>query len=227
VKASAYYLRNVRLWPQRFGVRGLFFVSIVISINDGEWDSGMNDFKAMAKQTNGKLAIYFKQFRNEQDLSMITLSEKVGSTKTFIGKCENDGRRIDLGEFLHYCAGLSIHPVELIKRLKADKITLDSVALQENQVKFNLNNKHQTKDFRMTTRSIGDVVGIYLKATRVEAGLTMRTLSEIIKEPHSLIGKIECRYRRIDVGEFIHYCEAMSIEPSAALQNIINSVNKQ
>ena len=47
----------------------------------------------------------------------------------------------------------------------------------------------------------------WLKQQREAKGLTMRQLAEIIKEPHSYIGKIEQGLRRLDVVELVWYCE--------------------
>ena len=47
----------------------------------------------------------------------------------------------------------------------------------------------------------------WLKQQRHAKGLTMRQLAEIIKEPHSYIGKIEQGLRRLDVVELVWYCQ--------------------
>jgi hypothetical protein len=46
----------------------------------------------------------------------------------------------------------------------------------------------------------------------------MRELGEIISEPHSLIGKIESGERRLDVFEYVQYCEALSLDPGEGLK---------
>lgn len=45
----------------------------------------------------------------------------------------------------------------------------------------------------------------------------MRMLSEKMGVPHSLIGKIECNQRRLDVGELIAYSDCLGVEPAHAL----------
>lgn len=57
----------------------------------------------------------------------------------------------------------------------------------------------------------------WLKAKRQERGHTMRSLAEVLGTPHSFVGKIENQERRLDVVEFIHYCEALEIDPIEGL----------
>lgn len=53
----------------------------------------------------------------------------------------------------------------------------------------------------------------WLKRARLEKNYSMRVFSEILGVPHSLIGKVENRERRLDVAEFVAYCEALGIKP--------------
>ena len=57
----------------------------------------------------------------------------------------------------------------------------------------------------------------WLKDKRKEKGYTMNTLAEILGKPHSFIGKIENQERRLDVVEFVHYCNALEIDPEEGL----------
>ena len=63
----------------------------------------------------------------------------------------------------------------------------------------------------------------WLKDKRKEKGHTMRSLAQILGTPHSFIGKIENQERRLDVVEFVRYCNALEINPlegiEIALQN--------
>ncbi|MFT5162363.1 MAG: transcriptional regulator with XRE-family HTH domain [Alteromonadaceae bacterium] len=67
-----------------------------------------------------------------------------------------------------------------------------------------------------------------LTKTRKDKNLTMRVLAEKIDVPHSFIGKIEkqSKPRRMDVGEFVYYCEAMEANPVDMLAQIIKQ-NKE
>jgi transcriptional regulator with XRE-family HTH domain len=64
-------------------------------------------------------------------------------------------------------------------------------------------------------------MSVYLKQVRQDERFTMRALAEILGTPHSFIGKIEQQGRRLDVGEFIHYCRAMNRDPVVVLQSVI------
>ncbi len=59
-----------------------------------------------------------------------------------------------------------------------------------------------------------------LRNGRKAQGLTMRQLAEKMDVHHSVIGKIETGERRLDVIEFIEYCNILGIEPN----NIINAI---
>ncbi|MFT4925018.1 MAG: transcriptional regulator with XRE-family HTH domain [Phenylobacterium sp.] len=61
----------------------------------------------------------------------------------------------------------------------------------------------------------------YLKNLRRERNYTMRVVAEKINMPHSFIGKTEQLTRRMDVGEFVHYCYALDQDPIAALKDIM------
>jgi len=61
----------------------------------------------------------------------------------------------------------------------------------------------------------------WLKSTRKEQGLTMRDLGELIDEPHQFIGKVESCERRLDVYEYVQYCQALNVDPIEGLEYII------
>lgn len=63
-------------------------------------------------------------------------------------------------------------------------------------------------------------MAMHLKILRQEANLTMRQLAEKLETPHSFVGKIELQGRRLDVGEFIHYCRVMQRDPADVLKAI-------
>ncbi|MCW8932064.1 MAG: hypothetical protein OQL19_17750 [Gammaproteobacteria bacterium] len=41
----------------------------------------------------------------------------------------------------------------------------------------------------------------------------MRNLGVLINEPHTVVGKIESGERRLDVYEYVQYCNALEISP--------------
>lgn len=55
---------------------------------------------------------------------------------------------------------------------------------------------------------------LWLKMARQDKSYTMRQLGDILNVPHSFIGKVENRERRLDVTEFITYCEALGVIPA-------------
>ena len=57
----------------------------------------------------------------------------------------------------------------------------------------------------------------WLKGKRQERGHTMRSLAQVLGTPHSFVGKIENQERRLDVIEFIRYCNALDIDPIEGL----------
>ena len=57
----------------------------------------------------------------------------------------------------------------------------------------------------------------WLQDARIEQGLTMRDLVELIDEPHQFIGKLESAERRLDVYEYVQYCKALDIDPLEGL----------
>ncbi len=60
----------------------------------------------------------------------------------------------------------------------------------------------------------------WLKEKREEKGLTMRALADKLGTQHTLIGKVEQGERRLDVVEFIKYCDAMEASAEEGLKAI-------
>ncbi|MFZ7171770.1 helix-turn-helix domain-containing protein [Avibacterium avium] len=55
---------------------------------------------------------------------------------------------------------------------------------------------------------------------RQALGLSQRALAERLGVIYSLIGKIETGDRRLDIIEFVEYCQALELEPSEVLKKI-------
>lgn len=60
----------------------------------------------------------------------------------------------------------------------------------------------------------------WLRLQREARGLTMRQAAELINKPHSFIGKIEVGQRRLDIVEFVWYCELLGFDPVEGLNQI-------
>ncbi len=46
----------------------------------------------------------------------------------------------------------------------------------------------------------------------------MRNLGEIIKEPHSFVQKVEANQRKLDLFQYVKYCEALGLDPAKTLK---------
>ncbi|MGB1361598.1 MAG: helix-turn-helix domain-containing protein [Alphaproteobacteria bacterium] len=57
----------------------------------------------------------------------------------------------------------------------------------------------------------------WLKAERIEAGLTIRGLAEKLGVVHSYVGRIETFERRLDVWEYMEYCKALNLDPKKGI----------
>ena len=56
----------------------------------------------------------FTQRRNNLGLSQRALGKKMGVLASFIGKVETGDRRLDILEFIQYCKGLELDPVQIL-----------------------------------------------------------------------------------------------------------------
>jgi transcriptional regulator with XRE-family HTH domain len=58
---------------------------------------------------------------------------------------------------------------------------------------------------------------VWLRERRKEQGLTMRTVAQVMKIPHSWVGKVEIGERRLDIAEFVKLCRVMGADPHVGL----------
>ncbi|WP_192877815.1 helix-turn-helix domain-containing protein [Haemophilus influenzae] len=56
----------------------------------------------------------FIQRRNDLGLLQRALGKKMGVLASFIGKVETGDRRLDILEFIQYCKGLDLDPVQIL-----------------------------------------------------------------------------------------------------------------
>lgn len=61
----------------------------------------------------------------------------------------------------------------------------------------------------------------WLQDARISQKLPMRTLAERLDRPHSFVQRVENGDRRLDVVEFVEYCQALNIDPRAGLELVL------
>lgn len=66
----------------------------------------------------------------------------------------------------------------------------------------------------------------WLKSERKKQNLSMRALAERMGKPHSYIQKVEQGERRLDVVEYVWYCNTLEINPQTGLDLIQQAVNQ-
>ncbi|CAN8139825.1 Helix-turn-helix domain-containing protein [uncultured Thiomicrorhabdus sp.] len=66
--------------------------------------------------------------------------------------------------------------------------------------------------------------GDWLRTQREAKGLTMRDAGKLLDKPHSFVAKIETGQRRLDVIEYVWYCEKLGFDPVEGLK-IITSLS--
>lgn len=60
-----------------------------------------------------------------------------------------------------------------------------------------------------------------LKERRLALGMSQRALADKLGVIHSFIGKVETGDRRLDILEFIEYCQGLDWQPCEVLQDIM------
>lgn len=69
------------------------------------------------------------------------------------------------------------------------------------------------------------VLGDWLRAKRKEKGLTMRDLALKINSSHTFVSKVENQERRLDVLEFINYCQSLELNPTESFKEVAELVS--
>lgn len=62
----------------------------------------------------------------------------------------------------------------------------------------------------------------WLRAAREVQGLSMRDLAVRINKPHNYVQRVEEGDRRLDVVEFVWYCNALGIDPNEGFAIVTN-----
>ncbi|MBS0175516.1 MAG: helix-turn-helix transcriptional regulator [Nitrospira sp.] len=63
---------------------------------------------------------HLREAREAAGVTQVELAGRLKDTQTFISKCERGERRIDLIEFLHWCAALGISASAFLQNLELD-----------------------------------------------------------------------------------------------------------
>ncbi|MCO8048190.1 MULTISPECIES: helix-turn-helix domain-containing protein [Acinetobacter] len=66
----------------------------------------------------------------------------------------------------------------------------------------------------------------WLKLQRQSRHLTMRSLAQLMGKPHSYIQRVEDGERRLDVIEYVWYCNALNIDPRVGLELVLDQISK-
>ncbi|MND81842.1 Helix-turn-helix domain protein [compost metagenome] len=61
---------------------------------------------------------------------------------------------------------------------------------------------------------------------RNQLGLSQRALAERLGVIYSFIGKVETGDRKLDIFEFIHYCEALELDANEVITQLLSLRNK-
>ncbi|MBU2967328.1 helix-turn-helix transcriptional regulator [Amphritea sp. 2_MG-2023] len=61
----------------------------------------------------------------------------------------------------------------------------------------------------------------WLKSARQHQGLSMRAMAQLLGEPHSFIQKVETLERKLDVYEYVQYCDVLKIDPSEGIKKYL------
>jgi len=61
----------------------------------------------------------------------------------------------------------------------------------------------------------------FLSGMRERAGLTQRDLAEAIEQPQWWVHRCEIGSRRVDIAEFVQWCEGCGVPIEAAIHDLI------
>lgn len=67
----------------------------------------------------------------------------------------------------------------------------------------------------------------WLKQSRDESGLTLRDVADAMGRHHSVLGKMEQDRRKIEILEFVRYCQVLGVNPHEGLDILITSLQDE
>lgn len=71
-----------------------------------------------------------------------------------------------------------------------------------------------------------DQLRAWMKQRREESGLSLRAVAVAIDRHHSVVGKMEQDRRKIEIVEFVQYCQAIGADPHDGLDLLIKSLKR-
>lgn len=80
----------------------------------------VNKFEAGGRGNTGvnkALGLILKRLRQDANLTMRELGDKLGTPHSLVGKLENNDREITVTEFITYLKGLETDPTKLFKQV--------------------------------------------------------------------------------------------------------------
>lgn len=69
------------------------------------------------------------QARKAAALSQVELAQRLGKPQSFVSKCENCERRVDMAEFLAIAQALGLDAAAFVQRYQAERAALMSAAV--------------------------------------------------------------------------------------------------
>lgn len=64
----------------------------------------------------------------------------------------------------------------------------------------------------------------WLKEQRDASGLSLRDVAEAMGRHHSVLGKMEQDRRKIEILEFVRYCQVLGVDPHEGLEVLVKSL---
>lgn len=72
-----------------------------------------------------------------------------------------------------------------------------------------------------------DKLRAWMKQQREESGLSLREAAKIMGRHHSVLGKMEQDRRKIEILEFVSYCQVIGADPHEAIDLLLKSLESQ
>lgn len=73
--------------------------------------------KSIHSTSDLEFRILLKEARSKAGLTQTQLAQRLGKPQSYVAKVEGGERRLDVIEYVHYCAGLRCSSTELLQRL--------------------------------------------------------------------------------------------------------------